>query len=166
MLPISHIFYKDQIRYLQSLASPLEHEEDAVGAAANEKSEVLSNLQCQALKFEANIGEQCWGLPSVILACTCPAVTNEWQKSGILSCQPAGLAQERSSIVLEKGELAPFADGSAIARSGSTSVLTAVVCEPPPQPLWKARVYDNFLEVCSQRHDLMKERLEFPAATM
>ncbi|CAL8469255.1 g8796 [Coccomyxa elongata] len=54
---------------------------------------------------------------------------------------------QQLGISLETGELAPLADGAAIARSGSSSVLTAVVCEQPPQPLWKARVYDNFLEV-------------------
>jgi hypothetical protein len=49
--------------------------------------------------------------------------------------------------MLDTGELAPLADGAAMARAEGTSVLAAVVCEPPPQPLWRARLLDNFLEV-------------------
>lgn len=53
-----------------------------------------------------------------------------------------------SSVVLEAGELAPLADGAAMARDDGTSMLAAVVCEAPPQPLWRARLHNDFLEVC------------------
>ena len=48
---------------------------------------------------------------------------------------------------LQTGHLAPLADGAATASSGDTTVLATVVCEPPPQPFWKQRLWGSFLEV-------------------
>ncbi len=45
-----------------------------------------------------------------------------------------------------------MAGGSATASSGDTTVLATVVCEPPPQPLWKQRLFGNFLEVSAGFH--------------
>ena len=57
------------------------------------------------------------------------------------------MGPSQAPLRLQTGHLAPLADGSATASTGDTTVLATVVCEPPPQPLWKQRLFGNFLEV-------------------